>query len=203
MVVVSCVVAGCSSARRTVAPADSKAEVITAVLGWLQRSYPDWRKPGHPAIVLDQTVGNLELLLGSFQATGRQLPRAYDLLQELRDANRISHPLPASVAPGPFVFFSATRFGELYSVNPGSDESRPNPQRLKDALGGLPWVVSFSLPVVDERTGHALVVVYSDDLGSRSETELWGLERRGQQWIFTEKFFLMIGGGDMYERSGA
>jgi len=40
-------------------------------------------------------------------------------------------------------------------------------------------------------------------LGSRSETELWGLERRGQQWIFTEKFFLMIGGGDMYERSGA
>jgi hypothetical protein len=198
MAVGLCALAGCCCVRRAAAPADSESEVITAVLGRFQTNHYQMLQPGHPLIVLDQTqVWYPEILGANVDKLRIQLPKVFDLLQQLEAANRVAHPLPSGVEPGPFILFSAKRFSELCRVNPGDDEPVPTEvDALKKILGGLPFVVSFSLPVVDEATRRALVAVHGNDLakkwGFSGETELYGLERRGQQWIVTGRFTVLI-----------
>jgi hypothetical protein len=190
--------AGCCSARRAALPADSEAEVITAILGRFQTNLYPVFQPGHPLIVLDQTqIWYPEVLGANVDNLRRQLPKVFDMLPRLEAANRVAHALPSRVETGPFLRFSAKRFSELCKVSPGEDEPVPSElDALKKILGGPPFVVSFSLPVVDEAAGRALVAVHANDMAQKwsfsRETELYGLERRGQQWIVTGRFSVLI-----------
>jgi len=157
-------------------------------------------EPSRPGFVLDQTEAEpvVEPLLAALKSDGRQLPSAFDLLRELRAANTSPHQLPLAVAPGPFARIGAKQLRDLYAANPEGSGIKSKAEALPEAAASPPFVVFFSQPAVDDKTGHALVAVHVLYRGKRdgiNETRLLGVERRGQEWIVTADFFTLFFGG--------
>jgi hypothetical protein len=106
----------------------------------------------------------------------------FHLLPHLRAINQVSAPLPLGLRTGSFRFFSSSSFNRAY-------ESEQALARLGQALGGLPIVLSFSRPYIDNEHGQAIVAVHSlSSWSGCGSVSLYGLQFRQDTWVVTHKY---------------